>query len=640
MSLEARDRIVKKNIVNLFTGYYFILDESSEMFILSLTNLFSKNSFITLDASKELEHILNLIEKMSNKSGLIIRSKNIYCNDGDVYELKNMLARNILFVRRHICKLQILFNRIEDLAIPTVTIVDGNAERVACKFSLLTDFRIVESNAQVMFPEVRIGLLPNLGGITRLSKICDINSTIKFLTKGTRINTNDLLDSGFANVIYNELEIYPLDLASSIIKNSQQKFQELRRNRSKRNRDSDLIFVQSALKANEYFSPIGNQYYHAPGFILRTLEETIKLDRYHAQKVELSTTISCFENGFFDSIRNVLKLKKCFRDKGLIQCKPIKLTQENKCFNDRNRNGEVEEVKESTIKSVQYNNLLSMDWFLAGAFSLRILDYYIALENKYRFRPCHDFNGKSIAKDTNDKLLSERAYLVNAERRLPIIINEVYSSLILRFLAVYSYAFEQLILDGADFVVVDKVMTKFFGWKKGPAELQDAFGLDLINDICRKYVTKSSYTGKHIILTLNENLLRIGCKGKASFKGFYSYQKSDEQFTSNKEAYDIIVNLRGESVAFHGDDIINRLMLPLIFEVLKCSKEREGKNHSDIDIALIFGLGFPIFRGGIFQFIERLGPEMLCQLIDKYYQVGEIYQIPKKLVYDICKVCT
>ena len=44
-------------------------------------------------------------------------------------------------------------------------------------------------------------------------------------------------------------------------------------------------------------------------------------------------------------------------------------------------------------------------------------------------------------------------------------------------------------------------------------------------------------------------------------------------------------------------------------------------------MALLFGTGFPPFRGGIFRYIDTMGLANFVELADKYAHLGAIYQV-------------
>ena len=62
--------------------------------------------------------------------------------------------------------------------------------------------------------------------------------------------------------------------------------------------------------------------------------------------------------------------------------------------------------------------------------------------------------------------------------KTPIVVNDCPGFLVNRVLFPYFAGFSKLLIDGADFVAVDKVMEKQFGWPMGPAYLMDVVGID------------------------------------------------------------------------------------------------------------------------------------------------------------------
>ncbi|HLB31914.1 MAG TPA: hypothetical protein VJN91_10320, partial [Gammaproteobacteria bacterium] len=49
------------------------------------------------------------------------------------------------------------------------------------------------------------------------------------------------------------------------------------------------------------------------------------------------------------------------------------------------------------------------------------------------------------------------------------------------------------------------------------------------------------------------------------------------------------------------------------------------------DAALIHGLGFPRFRGGICRWMETVGLKAVCEMADRHVSLGGLYKIPEGL---------
>jgi 3-hydroxyacyl-CoA dehydrogenase/enoyl-CoA hydratase/3-hydroxybutyryl-CoA epimerase/enoyl-CoA isomerase len=78
---------------------------------------------------------------------------------------------------------------------------------------------------------------------------------------------------------------------------------------------------------------------------------------------------------------------------------------------------------------------------------------------------------------------------------------------------------------------------------------------------------------------------------------------------------------------FDADEIIARVMIPMANEAIRCLEEGIVGSAAEADMALLYGLGFPPFRGGIFRYIETMGLDNFVALADKYADLGPIYQI-------------
>ncbi|HXY41497.1 MAG TPA: fatty acid oxidation complex subunit alpha FadB, partial [Vicinamibacteria bacterium] len=54
--------------------------------------------------------------------------------------------------------------------------------------------------------------------------------------------------------------------------------------------------------------------------------------------------------------------------------------------------------------------------------------------------------------------------------------------------------------------------------------------------------------------------------------------------------------------------------------------ERIVDSPVEVDIALVYGLGFPPFRGGIFRWADAVGTRALLSAAEKYRGLGALYQ--------------
>ncbi|STL89026.1 multifunctional fatty acid oxidation complex subunit alpha [Escherichia coli] len=57
---------------------------------------------------------------------------------------------------------------------------------------------------------------------------------------------------------------------------------------------------------------------------------------------------------------------------------------------------------------------------------------------------------------------------------------------------------------------------------------------------------------------------------------------------------------------FSEEEIIARMMIPMVNEVVRCLEEGIIATPAEADMALVYGLGFPPFHGGAFRWLDTL----------------------------------
>ena len=105
--------------------------------------------------------------------------------------------------------------------------------------------------------------------------------------------------------------------------------------------------------------------------------------------------------------------------------------------------------------------------------------------------------------------------------------------------------------------------------------------------------------------------------GQKNGKGFYVYEKDKRgkpKKTSSDETYQLLEEVAGERKEFEADDIIARMMLPMATELARC-------------LALLYGIGFPPFRGGIFRWIDTVGLDYMAAASKKFAHLGKSYEL-------------
>ena len=87
----------------------------------------------------------------------------------------------------------------------------------------------------------------------------------------------------------------------------------------------------------------------------------------------------------------------------------------------------------------------------------------------------------------------------------------------------------------------------------------------------------------------------------------------------------------GEARDFDAEEIIARCMIPMCNEVVRCLEEGIVDTAAEADMALVFGVGFPPFRGGALRYIDTVGLANFVELADKYKDISPLYHVTDKM---------
>lgn len=263
------------------------------------------------------------------------------------------------------------------------------------------------------------------------------------------------------------------------------------------------------------------------------------------------------------------------------------------------------------------------------------------LEDPSRFAGMHFFNPVHKmplvevirGEKTSDETIAAVVAYAAKMGKSPIVVGDCPGFFVNRVLFPYLAGFSLLIADGADFVAVDKVMSKQFGWPMGPAYLVDVVGIDTCHH-CTDVMAAGFPTRMAKIdndpIALFYNKDRYGQKNG---HGFYSYsvdKRGKPKQEVDPAVYEMLSQICADKKDFDSEEIIARCMIPMINETIRCLEEGIIGSAAEADMGLIYGLGFPPFRGGVFRYVETMGLANFVALADKYAHLGEMYQVTEK----------
>jgi 3-hydroxyacyl-CoA dehydrogenase/enoyl-CoA hydratase/3-hydroxybutyryl-CoA epimerase/enoyl-CoA isomerase len=215
----------------------------------------------------------------------------------------------------------------------------------------------------------------------------------------------------------------------------------------------------------------------------------------------------------------------------------------------------------------------------------------------------------------------------------PVVVNDCPGFLVNRVLFPYFGGFARLVSAGVDFVRIDKVMEKF-GWPMGPAYLMDVVGMDTGHhgrDVMADGFPDRMKDDRRTAVDALYDANRLGQKNG---KGFYSYEmdkRGKPAKVVDASVQEVLAPIVYEQREVTDEDIINFMMIPLCLETVRCLEDKIVETAAEADMGLIYGIGFPPFRGGALRYIDSIGVAEFVALADKYADLGPLYQPTAKL---------
>ncbi|MBX9681844.1 MAG: enoyl-CoA hydratase/isomerase family protein [Gemmataceae bacterium] len=222
-------------------------------------------------------------------------------------------------------------------------------------------------------------------------------------------------------------------------------------------------------------------------------------------------------------------------------------------------------------------------------------------------------------KETSDETTATLVAFAKRVGKTPIVVRDGPGFLVNRVLFPYVNEAIALVEEGADFRAVDKAATDF-GLPMGPIALCDVVGLDTVLHAGK--VIADAFPERSKSHHLLAKLVEAGRLGQKSGFGFYSYAKGPRGM-DDSAVEPLLEACRRDSRKIEADEIIDRLLLPMLTESVRILDEGVVRSAADLDMGLILGMGFPNWRGGLLRWADAEGLSALEAKLEKYAPLGQ-----------------
>lgn len=665
-----------------------------------------------------LGEAIAVLEQQPTLRGLVLSSaKPAFIVGADITEFLSLFDAPTEKLSQWLTFANSIFNRLEDLPVPTIAAVDGYALGGGCECILATDLRVATPTARIGLPETKLGIMPGFGGSVRLPRLLGADSALEIIAAGKDVDGLSALKLGLVDAV---VESDKLRQAAITMVKEAAVNNSWRQRRAPKLAPLKLSPIEAAMSftiAKSMVMQTAGKHYPAPLTAVKTIEAAAALDRNDALKLETAAFVPLAQSdearalvGIFLNDQYVKALaKKRSSESGApsqaavlgagimgggisyqsawkgvpVKMKDINpqaltlgMNEASKLLNKLLERGKIDggklasviatiqptldysgfEQADIVVEAVVENPLvkakvlaetelhLRQDAILASNTStIPISQLAQALQRPENFCGMHFFNpvprmplvevvrGEKTSEATIGKVVAWASKM----GKTPIVVNDCPGFFVNRVLFPYFAAFSLLLRDGADFRHIDKVMEKQFGWPMGPAWLLDVVGIDTAHHAQSVMADGFPQRMKKNYRDAIDALFDANRYGQKNGKGFWHWE--EEKKGKLKKVADAEVDTLLQQVCqpkreFTDEEILNRMMLPMLNEVVRCLEEQIVASPAEADMALVYGLGFPPFRGGALRYLDTLGNSNVVDQAKRYTSLGALYELPALLL--------
>jgi 3-hydroxyacyl-CoA dehydrogenase/enoyl-CoA hydratase/carnithine racemase len=244
------------------------------------------------------------------------------------------------------------------------------------------------------------------------------------------------------------------------------------------------------------------------------------------------------------------------------------------------------------------------------------------------FNPAHRMQLLEVicAAQTSDQTLASSVAFARNIKKIPIVVNDGPGFYVSRQLGGLMGGSVYLAADGVDGRIIEEAMVDF-GMPMGPATLADLTGIDINYHVNKTFEQRLGERYK--IHPLTERIYQTGCYGRKTGAGYFTYQGKtilpNPKVANVVQAYLKENNVAPKKMTYQ--EVVEAMLALAINEAALMIEEGICDRPQDMDLAMIYGTGFPPYRGGILRYADKWGcPKVVEKLESLEKQYGLRFQ--------------
>ena len=263
--------------------------------------------------------------------------------------------------------------------------------------------------------------------------------------------------------------------------------------------------------------------------------------------------------------------------------------------------------------------------------ALPITEMASILEDPGRMIGLHFFNPADrmplleiiCAEKTSDQTLATSVAFGRAIKKTPIVVNDGPGFYVSRQLGGLFGGAVFLSADGVDGALIEEAMIDF-GMPMGPATLADLTGIDINYHVGKTFERRLGERYK--VHPLTEVVYKTGCYGRKTGAGYFDY--SGEKPVPNQKVVEAVQEYLKENGVtpkeMSKEEVVDAMLALGINEAAYMIQEGICDRPQDMDLAMIYGTGFPPYRGGILRYADKWG---LKNVYEKLLELEKQYGV-------------
>lgn len=252
------------------------------------------------------------------------------------------------------------------------------------------------------------------------------------------------------------------------------------------------------------------------------------------------------------------------------------------------------------------------------------------LENPSRFCGLHFFPplgeqpmleiipGNKTSKETTAKVI----HFSEAINRIPVVVPDGRGFVVNRLIMAYMSAGMRMLAFGVDAERIDEAASDF-GMRLGPIRLCDEIGLDIVLNSAWSLAAESDALIPRTPVLVR--LVKSRQLGRKTGRGFYIHRPEEAEESPgdvNTEAARLITKNIEREEHLTDLELTCAIILPIVAEATRILTEQRARDTGQIDLASMFGLGFPVWRGGLLFWADTVGSRKIEAMLESLSHFG------------------